>query len=141
MDNPFVDAITRSPAHALQSSPQLAELQRRFGASMARAQSISLAFQMVQTEYSNVFSYGQWKAVRSVEDANSLMQLAAMKGLLSVDSIGELEGMTTNYLRGMTAVQQAALHHLLQIANDVATGNVSPESMRAKIHRLITGVD
>lgn len=117
-------------------APQVrAELER----SLARAAATSLAFQNAIDEISNISGYAYWKALNTVTGTVLLRQVAAAQGLLTPEIDRQFAAMTQNYLRDVESTRNAASHHLLQLANDIAAGQVTPGGLRASLNRLLQG--
>lgn len=133
------DYLTRQAPISTELSPAVQEFKRHLMASLARSEATSLAYQTVIDESSNLYGYAFWKSLNSVAAAAMLRQAASMQGILTPAVDQQLSDMTKNYLRDMEATRKAATHHLLLIANDVASGKVSPEGLMAKLNRLLQG--
>lgn len=117
-------------------APQVrAELER----SLARAAATSQAFQYAVDQMGDLYTYAYWKALSSVTSTALLRQVAAAQGLLTPEIDRQFATMTQNYLRDIESTRYAASHHLLQLANDIATGQVTPGSLRDRLNRLLQG--
>ncbi|RIK08243.1 MAG: hypothetical protein DCC49_09275 [Acidobacteria bacterium] len=106
---------------------------------LERAAATSQAFQYAMDEMSNLYGYAYWKALNSVAGTALLRQVAAAQGLLTPEIDRQFATMTQNYLRDIDGARYAASHHLLQLANDIAAGQVSPDSLRDRLNRLLQG--
>lgn len=133
--SPLLRQMTVGPAHA----PLAPAVQTALAQSLARSAAASQAFQYVMDEMSSLHGYAYWKALSTVAGTALLRQVASAQGLLTPEIDRQLASMTQNYLRDIDGARSTASHHLLQIANDVATGQISPDSLRDRLNRLLQG--
>lgn len=131
--------LTRYPLPSSRPAPLASGPQRELARSLARSEATTDAFMKAIDESSNLYSYAYWKSMNSLAAAAMLRQVASMQGILTPAVDQQLNDMTKNYLRDMEASRSAATHHLLQIANDVASGKIKPEGLMASLNRLLQG--
>ena len=71
--------------------------------------------------------------------ASVLRTAASSQGLLTPEVDRLLGNLTADYLRDMEATRSAASARLLQLANEMAAGTVTPETLTMKLQRLLQG--
>jgi len=120
--------------------PQLpAPLQRAFDQQLARMSGTSLAYQLVIDEISAVNGYAIWRAFNALVSVTMLKNMAVAQGLLTSEMEHMLGTMTAGYLRDIDATCRAADAQLLRLADDLASGRATKESIIEKLKRLLQG--
>jgi len=115
------------------------DVQHQLERSISQAMLTAQTFQIAVDTASNVYGYAYWKSLNTVAAAALLRQAALTQGLLTPEVDRQLSDMTLNYLRDVDAARHTVSHHLLQMVNDVAAGQVNPDSLRSRLNKLLLG--
>lgn len=126
-----------TPAQAPRPPQLPAPLQRAFDQQIARMSGTALAYQIVIDEISAVNSYAMWRAFNALVSVAMLKNMAVAQGFLTPEVDQMLATTTEGYLRDIDATCRAADAHLLRLADDLASGRATKETVVEKLKRLL----